>query len=594
MPRGCACGPSRGASAGCSSPPCCSARSPSSPCRSGASTTGALASAPAAAGPATHLHNNTLYRPGAGVHAHFDSASPCSRFPDTDDVLLVMKTGASEAYDKLPAHLLTSLPCLADLLLFSDLVRLLLPGVPPAPLPPLFVLPRLLALISARRRRREKSALTETRRATTGAADRQVPPVRRPRRRSRHRQAGQQGVRAVRGPAPLPRDAKGVRGRAPRRLGPGQVQVPAHAGAHLGAAAGPALVRIRRGRLVRLLLAQPSAVAADARRPGPRGRRERTRGSAARRLERAHGLHARGPRRLSRSRTSTTSSSRLTSSPPATPGTTCPTTCASSARTRTARPGPTTTVAPPPATPPPSTAAAPASSGATAPASAASARASASAAPAARPRRRPSPGTAAGSSATSTTGSAPRATAPSAGWSPCTEFRHESIHGSALVCVVPTVLCRLFLFSTRLRVIDWHKNTTSSALAGDAQSMPALPLWACSFVSIRPCCPSVWSPASRPKSAGHVQAASAVHPIGQSRAPRGPAPETSTGAWITGGRAASGYHYTQPFCPHHLVTCPWPCPPWLSAAPPSPATTPVFFPPWFPQRWWSLGDFMKQ
>lgn len=72
------------------------------------------------------VYNNTLYRPGTegAVHAQFDFGSPCSRFPNTDDILLVMKTGASEAYDKLPAHLLTSLQCLPDFLLFSDLVSL--------------------------------------------------------------------------------------------------------------------------------------------------------------------------------------------------------------------------------------------------------------------------------------------------------------------------------------------------------------------------------------------------------------------------------------------------------------------------------------
>ncbi|KAM4065637.1 hypothetical protein HRG_010635 [Hirsutella rhossiliensis] len=73
-------------------------------------------------GPA-HLYNNTLYRPETqgAVHPQFDFGSPCSGFPNTDDILLVMKTGASEAYDKLPTHLLTSLQCLPDFLLFSDL-----------------------------------------------------------------------------------------------------------------------------------------------------------------------------------------------------------------------------------------------------------------------------------------------------------------------------------------------------------------------------------------------------------------------------------------------------------------------------------------
>ncbi|KAF5018536.1 hypothetical protein F66182_9470 [Fusarium sp. NRRL 66182] len=45
----------------------------------------------------------------------------CDGFPDTDGIMLVMKTGATEAFTKLPAHLLTSLQCLDDYLLFSDL-----------------------------------------------------------------------------------------------------------------------------------------------------------------------------------------------------------------------------------------------------------------------------------------------------------------------------------------------------------------------------------------------------------------------------------------------------------------------------------------
>ncbi|KAJ3534707.1 hypothetical protein NM208_g7434 [Fusarium decemcellulare] len=45
----------------------------------------------------------------------------CDGFPNTDGITLVMKTGATEAYTKLPAHLLTSLQCVPDFLLFSDL-----------------------------------------------------------------------------------------------------------------------------------------------------------------------------------------------------------------------------------------------------------------------------------------------------------------------------------------------------------------------------------------------------------------------------------------------------------------------------------------
>lgn len=45
----------------------------------------------------------------------------CDGFPDTAGILLIMKTGASEAFDRLPTHLVTMLRCLPDFLLFSDL-----------------------------------------------------------------------------------------------------------------------------------------------------------------------------------------------------------------------------------------------------------------------------------------------------------------------------------------------------------------------------------------------------------------------------------------------------------------------------------------
>lgn len=45
----------------------------------------------------------------------------CAGFPDTSRILLVMKTGATESYDKLPVQIMTALKCLPDFLLFSDL-----------------------------------------------------------------------------------------------------------------------------------------------------------------------------------------------------------------------------------------------------------------------------------------------------------------------------------------------------------------------------------------------------------------------------------------------------------------------------------------
>ncbi|KAK4233087.1 glycoprotein-N-acetylgalactosamine 3-beta-galactosyltransferase 1 [Achaetomium macrosporum] len=50
---------------------------------------------------------------------HADPA--CDGFPDTSKVLLVMKTGASESFAQVPTHLLTTLRCLSDFLIFSDM-----------------------------------------------------------------------------------------------------------------------------------------------------------------------------------------------------------------------------------------------------------------------------------------------------------------------------------------------------------------------------------------------------------------------------------------------------------------------------------------
>jgi hypothetical protein len=73
----------------------------------------------------TGVYNNTLYQEGTEdvVHQTWNFSTPCENFPDTEDILLVMKTGATEAFDKMPTQLLTSMQCLPDFLLFSDLVR---------------------------------------------------------------------------------------------------------------------------------------------------------------------------------------------------------------------------------------------------------------------------------------------------------------------------------------------------------------------------------------------------------------------------------------------------------------------------------------
>ena len=45
----------------------------------------------------------------------------CASFPNTSGILLVMKTGASEAYNRVPTQLMTALNCLPDFLIFSDM-----------------------------------------------------------------------------------------------------------------------------------------------------------------------------------------------------------------------------------------------------------------------------------------------------------------------------------------------------------------------------------------------------------------------------------------------------------------------------------------
>ncbi|ORY59501.1 uncharacterized protein BCR38DRAFT_58439 [Pseudomassariella vexata] len=67
--------------------------------------------------------NNTLYQQGNEglVSQYHNFSEPCTGFPDTDGILLVMKTGATEAFERLPTQLLTTLQCLPDFLLFSDM-----------------------------------------------------------------------------------------------------------------------------------------------------------------------------------------------------------------------------------------------------------------------------------------------------------------------------------------------------------------------------------------------------------------------------------------------------------------------------------------
>lgn len=50
-----------------------------------------------------------------------DYDSVCKGFPDTSGIFLVMKTGATESFDRIPTQLMTALGCLPDFLIFSDL-----------------------------------------------------------------------------------------------------------------------------------------------------------------------------------------------------------------------------------------------------------------------------------------------------------------------------------------------------------------------------------------------------------------------------------------------------------------------------------------
>ncbi|TEA22600.1 hypothetical protein C8034_v002939 [Colletotrichum sidae] len=45
----------------------------------------------------------------------------CDTFPDTSNILVIMKTGATESFDKVPTQLMTMLKCLPEFFIFSDL-----------------------------------------------------------------------------------------------------------------------------------------------------------------------------------------------------------------------------------------------------------------------------------------------------------------------------------------------------------------------------------------------------------------------------------------------------------------------------------------
>ena len=71
---------------------------------------------------AFHLHYSY---PGWTVGWNQPSATHSDCDPEIssalDDVLVIMKTGATEAYDKLPIHFMSTLKCVKDFILVSDM-----------------------------------------------------------------------------------------------------------------------------------------------------------------------------------------------------------------------------------------------------------------------------------------------------------------------------------------------------------------------------------------------------------------------------------------------------------------------------------------
>ncbi|KAH8671204.1 hypothetical protein BX600DRAFT_434328 [Xylariales sp. PMI_506] len=68
-------------------------------------------------------YDNTLYQAGNEevVSQYHNFSDPCAGFPNMDGIQVVIKTGATEAFDKIPTQLLTVLQCLPDFLIFSDM-----------------------------------------------------------------------------------------------------------------------------------------------------------------------------------------------------------------------------------------------------------------------------------------------------------------------------------------------------------------------------------------------------------------------------------------------------------------------------------------
>ncbi|KAL3497089.1 hypothetical protein BJX62DRAFT_2914 [Aspergillus germanicus] len=82
------------------------------------STTNLTAENTTTSSSSSNYHNNqSPYNPSNAVSGD----RRCQAFDDPGNVVFVIKTGATEVYEKLPTQLLTTLGCVQDFLLFSDL-----------------------------------------------------------------------------------------------------------------------------------------------------------------------------------------------------------------------------------------------------------------------------------------------------------------------------------------------------------------------------------------------------------------------------------------------------------------------------------------
>lgn len=66
-------------------------------------------------------NENFDHRPNETIQTSYGDDEYCNTFPDPGNIAIVIKTGASELYAKLPTTLATVLKCVREPLIFSDL-----------------------------------------------------------------------------------------------------------------------------------------------------------------------------------------------------------------------------------------------------------------------------------------------------------------------------------------------------------------------------------------------------------------------------------------------------------------------------------------